>query len=351
MVVSFGIYFFTKNKTINKIYFGKGWDGKYSLVDVQSGETKSFIPAGYIIVDQHEYEQLPTYLILQKNNDLVVYNLDSNLLNSIFGSFNDLKLKKDEQAQIYPSITEKDKFFLIINEYKPNERFEMDEPIPINTRSYTFDASKNKLADASNVNSEGCREYDSKNQRFFTWPCGEGTGHSIPLSISDMTGKKQREVIMQEEFGLTKDDIGQISVKYKNGFFLALSNDIITKIIVVDPQLANPTKETYLVREDVQSQMKRAAPYSATIAKNNNAIIVGGNNYMLLLRFDTNKQITQSYYIPDKEIYASFIFSYGGKLYYQAGSNMRVVNLHTWQIEKSIPLKVEEEITLFSLPN
>ncbi len=373
LVVGFGVYFLVNNKTSqneisnqptetpqttntptananNKIYFGKGWEGKYSLVDVQSGETKSFIPAGYTIVDQHEYEPFSTYLILQKDNDLVAYNLENNLLNSVFGSFNDLRLKKNEQVRIYPSITEKDKFFLVINEYNPNEEPGRGGQTPLNTRSYTFDTSTNKLVSASNLSSDGCEEYDSKNQRFFTWPCGEGIGYSTPLSISDITGKKQREVITQEEFGLTKDNIGPVAVKYQNGFFLAQSKGAITKIVVVDPQLANPTKETYLVSNSVKSQIKEAYPYSTTIAKDNNTIIVGGDSYILLLRFDTNKQITQSTYIPDEEIYANFIFSNGGKLYYQAGDNIRVVNLDTWQVEKSIPSKRSEEITLFSLP-
>lgn len=372
LVVGLGVYFLTKNKTPkmkfltsetsqttntppvntnNKIYFGKGGEGKYSLVDVQSGETKSFIPAGYTIVDQHEYETFSTYLILQKDNDLVTYNLENNLLNSVFGSFSDLKLKKNEQAHIYPSITEKGKFFLVINEYNPNEEPGMGGQTALNTRSYTFDASTNKLVSTSNVSSEGCEEYDSKNQRFFTWPCGEGIGYSTPLSISNMTGNKQREIITQEEFGLTKDNIGPVAVKYQNGFFLAQSKGAITKVVVVDPQLANPTKETYLVSDGVKSQIKEAYPYSTTIAKDNNTIIIGGNSYILLLRFDSNKQIMQSAYIPDKEIYANFIFSHGGKLYYQAGDNIRVVNLDSWRVEKSIPSKQSEEITLFSLPN
>lgn len=332
-----------------EVYFGKGWEGKYSLVNVQSGETKTFIPSGYTIINQHEYDQFPKYLILQKDNDLFAYNLENNLSNSIFGSFNDLKLKKNEQARIYPSITEKDKFFVVINEYNRNEEPGMGLPTPLHTRSYTFDASTNKLVSVSNLDSSGCEEYDSKNQRFFTWPCGEGIGYSTPLSISDMTGKKQREVITQEEFGLTKDNIGPVAVKYENGLFFAQKKGTIDKVVVLDPQLANPTKETYVVNDAVKTQITEAYPYSTTIAKDKNTIIIGGNNFILLLRFDSNKQIIQSTYIPDKEIYANFIFAYNGKLYYQAKDNIRVVNLDTWQVEESIPSTRSEEITLISL--
>lgn len=374
LVVGFGVYFLTKSKmpqneisnepseisqvtntspvnANNKIYFGKGWEDKYSLVDVQTGETRTFIPTGYTVVDQHEYDQFPKYLILQKDNDLFAYNLENNLSNSIFGSFDDLKLKKNEQARIYPSITEKDKFFIVINEYDPNEEAGMGLPPPLHTGSYTFDASTNKLVSVSNLDSSGCEEYDSKNQRFFTWPCGEGIGYSTPLSISDMTGKKQREVITQEEFGLTNFDIGTVELTYVNGMFFAQKKGVIDKVVVLDPQLANLTKETYVVNDAVKSQITEVYPYSTTIAKDKNTIIIGGNNFILLLRFDSDKQITQSTYIPDKEIYANFIFAYNGKLYYQAKDNIRVVNLDTWQVEKSIPSPRSEEITLFSLPN
>ena len=335
-----------------EVYFGKGWEGKYSLVNVQTGETKTFIPTGYTIVDQHRYDQFPRYLILQKDNDLFAYNLENNLSNSIFGSFNDLKLKNNDQARIYPSITEKDKFFVVIyeyNEYNPNEEPGIGFPMPLHTRSYTFDSSTNKLVSVSNVDSYGCVKYDSKNQRFFTWTCREGIGLSAPLSISDMTGKKQREVITQEEFGLTKDNRGAVAVNYENGTFFAQKRGAIDKVVVLDPQLANPTKETYVVSDAIKSQITEAYPHSTTIAKDKNTIIIDGDNSILLLRFDSNKQITQSTYIPDKKRYAHFIFTYNGKLYYQAKDNIRILNLDTWQVEKSLPSPLSEEITLISL--
>lgn len=375
LVVGFGVYFLSKNNSSqnqvvdnnistptsptntpatsanNKTYFGKGWEGKYSLINIESGETKSFIPAGYTIVDQHEYEQFPPYLILQKDNDLYSYSLENKITNSIFGTFNDLKLKKNEQARIYPSITEKDKFLLVINEYNPNEEPGMGLPTPLNTRSYSLDASTNKLISIASVKFGGCAEYDSKNQRFFTWPCGEGIGNSTPLSISNLNGKEQREVITQEEFGLSKENIGPVAVQYENGLFFALSKGNVSKVVVLNPQSVNPTKETYTVNEQIKPQITESYPYSVSMDMGRSTIIIGGNNFILLLRFDANKLITQSTYIPDKEIYANFIFVNDGKLYYQAKDNIRVVNLDTWKIEKSIPSPRNEEITLLSIPD
>lgn len=333
-----------------EIYLGKGWEDKYSLVNVQTGETKVFSSSGYTVaLNQHEYTQFPKYLILQKDNDLFAYNLENNLSNSIFGSFHDLKLKKNEQAHIYPSITEKDKFFVVIHEYDPEEKLEMSLPNPLHTRSYTFDASTNKLVSVSNLYSSGCEKYDSKNKRFFTWPCGDGIGHSTPLSISDMSGKKQKEVITQEEFGLAKDNIGLVAVIYNNGLFFAQRKGAVDKVVVVDPQLPSPTKDTFVLSNAVKSQIIEAYPYSTTIAEDKNTIIIGGNDFILLLRFDSNKQITQSAYIPDKEIYGDFIYVYNGKLYYQVKDSIRVVNLDTWQIEKSIPSTRSEEVFMISL--
>ncbi len=371
LIVGVGAYFFV-NKSANNIspsqmvsqtpetpattetvYFGKGSQGKYSLVNVQTGETQEFIPTGYTIINQTEYQNFPTFLIIQKDNDLFSYSVINKITNSIFGSFNDLKLKQDEQVRVYPSITEKDKSIIRIDKLDLSQVSEFDGSSPIiSTRTYSFDASTNKLVSIANVKISGCTEYDSKNQRFFTWPCGEGIGTSLPLSITDLNGKEQSQVITLEEFGRSKDDIGSIAVEYRNGLFFALSKGNVSKIVALDPQSINPTKETYTVSEQVKSQITESYPYSASIDRSRNTIIIGGNNFILLLRFDANKQITQSTYIPDKEIYANFIYVNDGKLYYQAKDNIRVVNLDSWQIEKSIPSSGNfQEITLFSSPN
>ncbi len=335
------------------VYFGKGSQGKYSLVNTQTGEAIEFIPSGYVIINQTEYQNFPTFLILQKDNDLYSYSVVNKITNSIFGSFNDLKINKDEQVRVYPSITEKDKFIIRIDKLDLSQVSEFDGSSPIiSTRSYSFDASTNKLIAIATVKFGGCAEYDSKNQRFFTWPCGEGIGTSLPLSIADLNGKEQNQVITLEEFGRSKDDIGSTAVEYRNGLFFALSKGNVSKIVVLDPQSSSPAKETYTVNEQVKSQMTKSYPYSASIDRSRSTIIIVGDSFILLLRFDANKQITQSTYIPDKEIYANFIFVNDGKLFYQAKDNIRVVNLDTWQIEKSIPSSGNfEEITLFSVSN
>jgi len=333
----------TTNKTV---YFGKGAQGKYSLVNVQTGETQDFIPAGYVLLNQWDYQMFPTFLILQKDNDLYSYSVENKIVNSVFGSFNDLKLKKNEQARVYASMTEKDKFIFRIDTLDLSQVSEFDGSSPVlSTRTYSFDASTNKLVSIANGKFDGCAEYDSKNQRFFTWPCGEGIGSASPLSISDLNGNVKSQVITAKDFGMPNDDL--VHIEFKNGLFFALGKD--TKILVLNPAEINPTKEVYTATAQVNSQISDLYAYSMGIDRSTNTLIIGGNSYILLLRFDANKQITQSTYIPDKEIYANFIFPNAGKLYYQAKDNIRVVNLNSWQIEKSIPSSGNfSEITLFA---
>lgn len=371
LVVGAGVYFFINkspkqpetnntlpNETVSQtpetpatnktVYFGKGSEGKYFLVNVQTGETQVFIPAGYTLLNQWDYQIFPTFLILQKDNDLYSYSVENKITTSIFGSFNDLKLKKNEQARVFASMTEKDKFIIRIDTLDLSQVSEFDGSSPVlSTRTYSFDASTNKLVSITNGKFDGCAEYDSKNQRFFTWPCGEGIGSASPLSISDLNGNIKSQVITAKDFGAANDDL--IHIEFKNGLFFALNNSKDIKILVLNPTLANPSKEIYVATAQVNSQISDISTYSMGIDRSTNTLIIGGNSYILLLRFDGNKQITQSTYIPDKEIYANFIFPNAGKLYYQAKDNIRVVNLSSWQIEKSIPSSGSfSEITLFA---
>lgn len=336
-----------------KTYLGKGREGKYALIDIETGETKTFIPQGYTLIDQHEYEAFTPYLILQKEDNLYSFNINDNLLKSIFDASPGLKLKKNEGVFIYPSITENDQFLLVINNYQPSEEPEVGIGLPtlLGTRSYFYSAATNKLTSAKNTNLDGCLEYDSKNQRFFTWPCGEGIGQSAPLSIADLNGNKLKDIITAEEFGLKKDTKGPVGVYYENGYFFAISKGKMAKIIAVDPKpsdLSEENKETFLVSAPIQAQISEAYPYSVSIAKEQNTIVVGGDNYILLLRYDKEKEIIQSTYLPDNEIYANFLFIHDGKLIYQAKENIKIVDLVSWQVEKSLPSPKGEEITLFS---
>lgn len=154
------------------------------------------------------------------------------MLIAFFGSFNDLKLKKNEQARIYASITEKDKFIIRIDTLDLSQVSEFDGSSPVlSTRTYSFDASTNKLVSIGNGKFDGCAEYDSKNQKFFTWPCGEGIGSAGPVSTSDLNGNVQKQIITAGDFGLPNDDLIQIEFKgpHSWGMFPSLQAGLSSK--------------------------------------------------------------------------------------------------------------------------
>ena len=333
------------------IYFGQGYNGQYTLTDVQTGETQAFLPEGYTIENQYSYSQFPTFLILSKNNDLFSYNLQNKTLKSVKTDPSVQFLRSDEDVHLYPSITEKDKFFIHIHTHDPPAIDESGMGLPpvLSSRSYFFDATQHALAQApvlSDIDTM-CAEYDSKNSRFFTWPCGEGIGTSLPLIAVSIDIGKHIEVISLEEFGLTKDDVGAVGVHRSNGLFFATDKGGTPKVVVLNPDKEVSVKDTYIVSEQVRPQIDY--PYSVGISPEARTIIIGGSNNLLLMRFDENNNIFESKSLSDPEVYANFIFTYKGRMYYQGKDQLRVINLATWEVERSFSGNRGGEVTLFSL--
>ncbi len=335
------------------IYFGLGWEGKYNLVNINTGKSQTFLPSGYTLISQYSYDAFPSYLILEKDSDLYVWSATEDKTTNIFKSQPNLKMNANEDAFVYPSITEQGKFFIQIEEYDPIEEPGMGGPTPIKSRTYTYDVRTAKLVSSDSFNPNSltsvCKQYDSKNNRFFGWLCGEGIGHSVPLSIYSLAGIKQKEVITSAEFGVAADDVGATGVQYNDGMFYAMNKGAISKIITLDPHSANPTKETYTVSDKVSSQMKDVYAYSVAIDRANKVLVIGGDHEFDLLRYDDNKQVNSSTKIAEPEVYANFFHVHDGKLYYKAKDKIRVVNLVSGKVEKTIPNITSEEITLFNL--
>lgn len=329
-----------------EIYFGTRLNGEYSFLNIKNEEVEVIIPSGYKIVSQHNYDVFPDYFILQRDGDLFSFKLEGRVINSI----PNLKLGQDERASIEPSITEKDKFHILINEYDPNEESDFGFYSPVSTRSYFFDASLNNLDQAKTIDLYDCYKYDSKNKRIFTWYCGEGAGYTIPLFVSDLDGSNLREIVSTEDYGLQKDDLGPVYANYNNGAFMVLEKAKPTKITVVNPIGKELVKEVYSIDDNVRSQLKDSLPYSVAIDRDNRTIVIGGGNFILLLKYNDNNKIIESKYFEDSEIYANFIFPYNGKIIYQSKDVLKVINTSSWQIEKTMPIQIQrrEEITLIN---
>ncbi len=334
----------------NGVYIGRGSGGKYSLVNIANGDKKQYIPEGTTIVDQHAYDVFPLHLILQKGVDLLSFDLERGTTQQIFSKKED-KLQPNEEIRLYPSITEKGRLMIAINRLDSKTEEEAGLPKILATRTYVFDAAASTIEKVANATFDDCHKYDSKNKRFFSWPCGEGIGSSIPLSIRDLTGKLVRDIVPFSEYGLKKDDLAPVAVEYNSGRFYILEKDNLTKITVVDPNPAEPAKEVYTVSPAVKAKLKDQDTYPYSIVMNAKAktFVMGGGHALVLLRFNGSNQFTESKVIQDKELYANFLFPYNGKVVYQAKDGLKMIDLATWNVENTLPGQREEEITLVKI--
>lgn len=344
-----------------KIYFGKesiisstGDSNKYILVDVQTGAITNFLPKGYSIINSYDYQTFAPFIILQKDNNIYLYDVSDKFIKTIKINSTDLKIEEDEQIEVYPSITENNKFIINIKKlYTPKDDNikEHDEygysddygirPIVVGSRAYYFDALKNELSIRPGLKSEGCSSYDSKNQRLFKWTCAEGAPSVAPLYIADLNGNIKEQVIFAKDFGILENDLDLIKVKYRDGLFFISAyryyKDKNNKIIVIDPTDINISKEIYMINSNFTPQISDDYTHSIGIDKTTNTLVIVSDSQVSLMRFDENKKIIQSSIIKEDELYAFFISIYNGKLYYQSPNSVRIVNLVNWVVEKSIP--------------
>jgi len=350
-----------------ELYFGLGLRGDevedqgYSLVNLANGEAQDFLPSKYIIIDQHKYPTLPEYLILSKDNSLYSYLVAEKTFTII-----DISLKDSEITKVYPSISEKDKFYF--------EIFDTIKTVPgmhgdrkaVSRTEYFYDAKNNKLEmTAEDIGLpfnelffSGCYEYDSKYSRLFSWPCGEGIGNSIPLETYDLVKNESEEIVSLDEFSIKDNQKGFVSVTYNNGQFLMIPKNIkhFFEIMVV-----RPTKEitkhkftiTEKVRTDIIADQKNPQdpaptyPYSAIFAPEQKTIVIGGQHEFSFLLYNNNNEIYDIKTVKEEKVYANFTFVHQGKIYYLVNKNIKVLDIATQQVEKSFPVDIIGEITLF----
>lgn len=324
------------------IYFVKVNEGRYSFVNIDTGEEKNFIPYGYEIVGMYP-DPLPDFFIIQKNNEVYNLSLKYSSLKKI-----PITLSMDSIGSANPSISERKKFYLEI--LRPIRYSEFAGYEYTRTKSYFYDAETNQIQSADNINlPEACFKYDSKYSRFFIWQCTEGLGHTLPLSVYDLKNKTTKEIITLQDFADKNIDETLFFVSYNSGYFVIVPKykDVFSKIIVISPD-QEITKQVFTIHSGIMKSLKDVYPYSSLFAKDENTIVIGGRDFILLLRFNTSGEIIENKYFQEKEFYGGPIFYYNGKLYYQSkiSKSIKVINLKTWQIEKIIPSTPGYGITL-----
>lgn len=358
-----------QEKFPSNLYFGgmtNFGDKEYSFVsvNVNTGDEKSLIPADYEIVDPHGYKVDPDFLILKKENQLYSFEINTGNIKKIEKG----SLKDSEKVVLHPSISEKGKFYLVINTMKKVDPPSMYDAVPVSSREYFLDVNENKLVNANDISLtgvdmySGCSEYDSEHERFFIWRCGEGIGSAVPLNVYDIKTKNQVEILSGKDFG---EDNDYAKLEEYNGSFLAFlqGENNSLEIVVVDLDL---NKESFVLSEDVRREISNSEDpygwgtrdgysiYSALLVKDKNTIVIGEAQDILLLRFDDNNIIVDHKFISEPKIYANFIFSHGDYLYYESNNQIKILNLNDWNVEKTIsPVSRDGEyfdgINLFDL--
>lgn len=327
---------------------GVGQEGKYWLINSANGTRSEFLVEGYELLAQHEYQQFPTYLILRKGNELFSYQVSNKEIKKI----PDITLHANQAPNIDPSISQKSAFLIHIELFDPNEEIGMGGPRPISTTSYVFDADTNVTSTLFMPERvlNTCRKYDSVRNQFYVWACGEGIGNAGPLETVNMQG----ETIQTLAERTPSNPYPYNQVRYNNGHFFVIDIEATgaAKLTVIATDFTQPIKDVYAtVKNATELEYKVTEairhPYGIDIDPQTSTIVVGNGQSMDLLRYNAQKEIIDVKEIADPEIYPNFVFTHQGRLYYQSTEGTRVVNLQTWNIEKTLPGMMSGEITLF----
>ncbi len=324
--------------TYKKIHLVVGKDGTYNLIDGITKKAEPFTPEGYkILLDENtNIDPFAEYLLLQKDHDLYSYNIEKKKLEKLVSSSTaqTISLTDKERVRLSHSLTESNKFYLAISEAGEPSDNELGDVKSVFKRAFFYNAAENKLTDASQP-PDDCYQYDSLNTRFISWLCGEGIGNSIPLSITDLKGKKIKEIVSLSEFGLTDKDLGLISVEpNSSAFFIMGKNKAqLQKVVMVDINGPEPRKVTLNLSEAVRAQLGDFHPYSATIFASYHTLVLGGAHAINLLTYDDKGLITAMKTLPEPEIYANFLHPGSVNLYYQTkDGTVKDVNLKTLSV-------------------
>jgi hypothetical protein len=332
-------------------------EDKYSFINPATGEIETHVISGYKIIpaysllfgDRYSYGAFPEFFILIKDDELFSYSL----INGSIKKISIDPLKPSEKIAIYPSISEKNKFYIVIYTGEIISEF-----IKVTSlRRYFFDANTHQvqLVDKeAPFDSRNCYVFDSKYQRVFSSTCGE-LQSVIPFDVYDLTTKAQQHIALPQDFG-EKDVLvsPSIQVRYSNGYFVIYPVGKINKIVIISPD-KDIAKKVLTVSEAIKEELNKKLDniiyfefsYEALFLKDRNTIVLaadaredtGKEDFILLLRFNENNQIIDFKYIPVSGIMFS-MFSQNDKLYIFLENSIQVINLENWQVEKVIPVKL-----------
>jgi len=384
ILLGFGIYFFSdkffintskdeKNQEYSNLYLGVGdrLSNEYFLVNVDSGKKESFIPTGYRYIrsnGERNYRNsfssaFPDYLILERDNQLFSYFVQEKKIEKI-----DIHIKESHKINLFSSISEKNKFYIVVNEVLEDEEEWWNFEV-VNTKKYFFDAKTNQVELTNKINfgktteTHNCYRYDSRYSRFFTWSCTfEDTYGS--LKVYNIKTDTYQEIVNSDNFEIYDDSI---NYSYNNGYFFAMSyGNNYSTMIIVEPN-KDTQKREYLIDKSIQDFIQNEIyGYGFDWAKilyleEKQTMVVachevtGGEQYGILLLGLNNDKIEDYKYIQTDFIGEDLktLFKYGEfftdeeKIYFFAYNDIgkesedkkliiKIIDPETKKIEKSV---------------
>lgn len=328
------------------------YSGK-SFINLQNEERQNFVPDGYELVSYQHGTDFPEYLIFKKNSKLYRYTVKTHDL----AEMNIRAIAPDERPHVSLSVNDKKEFLITINKGRPVEGmidFEIDS-----TQRFFYHAADNTSEEASNTykiveNHTGCRLYDSKNERMFTWPCGEGIGSAGPIMAFDLKTQKETPFITNGDLGLKEDDTFRVWFDH-GGFSLETGywgdKTTTTTFSFADITGTKPHITTFVFSEDFQKKIDAlgkvnlASPYSILWIKEKSILAIGFANGVYLATIDGKGNLSDAVKLNDDRSYVNYMYTLGNKLYYLTQNGIRVIDLDKKELEKTIQIQ-RGEITI-----
>lgn len=338
----------TTTTPASAVSIGLGEEGSYFLVNLGNGERSNLLPPEYKLLGRTEYQEFPSHLILQKGQEIFSYTVSTKAITKVTS----IPVGTGETIEVKPSLSEKHKFFISVQFFDPDEDVGMSTPKPIRSTSYILNATNNTATPSPYPEARrgSCSQFDSAKNQFYLWTCQEGIGSVGPLQTINLQGQVTETLVArgsdtEREF---------FPLRYNDGAFFSLEmrTGQTSTIRIITVRQDRITNDAYTMTDSFIAQHPLllndlSYPYGITRDTKTSTIIVGNSSRIILLHYNAQKEITDIKEITDQGIYPNFLFANEGELSYQSPAGTRIVDLHSWETQKTVPGLLWGEITLF----
>jgi len=344
-----------KNQSLSVVLAYKDKSGNFYLSDQNQS---ILVPLGYKLVSQYEYQTNPTYLILEKNNQIYTYNTKTKKIKP-FALPSD-KLNKDEELNVYPSISEDGQFLVVIKKYSSKENSDSKFP-DYKTQVYLYDARTDKTERTSpklnlSQTSVSCIKYDSIGERMFTWSCEEGMSFG-PLEAYDVYNGGQKPDFSFPTNSHHQEKLNDLNVYYNQGLFFVINQN--NKITLIDPTVKDRFSEdlsNFKIKiKDLKIPLEVANeinndPRDLTVSYNasHQVLLINQQKNIFLIHYSNDLIIDSkkiSFPNSQGECKANQIFTIGQHLYITHKNNNQILDINLVDFKHIFyPLNIKGEM-------